>query len=132
MRLTLPYPPSANRYWRIDRRGFTYVSPEAKRYKAKVRWLGIAAKARPLEGPVVMRLAVYRPRRVGDLSNRIKVLEDSLCGVAFDDDEQVVEIYAIRLEDRANPRVEVTVEPANASQIAGNGPRWHERDGGSH
>jgi crossover junction endodeoxyribonuclease RusA len=109
--MTLPYPPSANRYWRVTKSGRIYVSTEATEYKSKVRWVGLVAKAKPLDGPVRMSLAVYRPRAVGDLSNRIKVLEDSLRGIAFHDDDQVVEIRAIRLEDKANPRVEVTVEP---------------------
>ena len=112
MRLILPYPPSANLYWRTTRRGHTYVSPEAKAYKARVRWLALGARVKPLAGPVSLSLAVYRPRRAGDLSNRIKVLEDALQGVAYADDSQVVELHALRLEDAADPRVEVTVEAA--------------------
>ena len=45
-------------------------------------------------------------------SNRIKVLEDALQGVAFLNDSQVVELTAALAEDKANPRMEVTVERA--------------------
>ena len=112
MRLMVPYPPSANVYWRVTRQGRIYVSPEAKAYRARVRWLAMGARLRPLTGPVSLSLAVYRPRRAGDLSNRIKVLEDALQGVAYADDSQVVELHAVRLDDAADPRVEVTVEAA--------------------
>ena len=109
--LTLPYPPSANRYWRTFR-GMTVVSPEARAYKANARLRALAQGVRPLDGPVRLVLRVYRPRKAGDLSNRIKVLEDALCGVAFEDDDQVVAIEATRLDDKENPRVEIEVMEA--------------------
>lgn len=113
MKLTLPYPPSANRYWR-NFRGRTVVSAEATAYK---RAAGLECRrqnpyGRPLTGDVVLRLKVFRPRRAGDLSNRIKVLEDALIGIAFVDDSQVVRIEAERHDDKANPRVEIEVEAA--------------------
>lgn len=114
MTITVPYPPSANRYWRTFR-GTTVVSPEARAYKQTVRLLALTKSARPLSGPVVLVLRVFRPRKAGDLSNRIKVLEDALCGVAFDDDDQVVEIRATRHDDKKNPRVEVEILPASAA-----------------
>jgi Holliday junction resolvase RusA-like endonuclease len=109
--LTLPYPPSANLYWRKTRNGGLYVSPEAKSYKKVVWLIGMKAGARPLTGDVTLGLRVYRPQKSGDLSNRIKVLEDALIGVAFEDDKQVAELHAARFDDAANPRVEVWVEP---------------------
>jgi Holliday junction resolvase RusA-like endonuclease len=57
-------------------------------------------------------LVVYRPRKAGDLSNRIKVLEDALNGIAWIDDKQIVEIHARREDDASNPRVEVRIEEA--------------------
>lgn len=110
MKLTLGYPPSANRYWRVFQ-GIARLSQEARSYKA-----GVVMKAKglrlgkPLTSPVAMTLNVYRPRKAGDLSNRLKVLEDALQGVAFDDDDQVVEIHMYRHDDKENPRVEVVIE----------------------
>jgi len=112
LRLTLPYPPSANRYWRITARGgrvLTYLSEEARAYRAHVLRLGRALGVTPTSADVELRLVVYRPRRAGDLSNRVKVLEDALIGVAYADDSQVVRIVAERLDDAASPRVEVEV-----------------------
>ena len=56
----------------------------------------------------------YRGRKAGDTTNRIKLLEDALQGIAYEDDNQVTEVHALRLEDPGNPRVEVRVEPLMA------------------
>lgn len=109
MKLILPYPPSANVYWRLFQ-GKIRVSPEARAYKAQVGLLCASKRMRPLDGPVSLSLTVYRPRRQGDLSNRIKVLEDALEGWCFHGDDQVELIHALRLDDPSDPRVEVTVE----------------------
>lgn len=108
--LTLPYPPSANRYWRHGN-GRTYTSPEARAYKWQVAMRAAQHQIKPLAGEVSLALMVFRPQKSGDLSNRIKVLEDALIGVAYADDAQVQNIIAARFEDKANPRVEVQVTP---------------------
>lgn len=107
--LTLPYPPSANRYWRVWR-GRAVTSDEARAYKLTIAHL---FKATPLEGLLSVDLAVCRPRRSGDLDNRIKVTLDALRGIAFVDDSQIVAIHATRHEDKANPRVEVVIRSAS-------------------
>ena len=108
--ITLPYPPSANVYWRVWN-GRVLLSREARSYKQKAALLAKSQGATPIEGDVELRLSVFRPRRSGDLSNRIKVLEDALNGVAFVDDSQVVRIVANRFDDKSNPRVEVEIVP---------------------
>lgn len=112
IRAILPYPPSANRYWR-NARGRTFLSKEAKEYKQAVKsemqWL----TPKPIEGAVAVTIAVYRPRRAGDLDNRIKVLLDSLNGIAYADDQQITKIHAERFEDKENPRVEVIIRGIN-------------------
>lgn len=107
-KLTLPYPPSANKYWRMWK-GRILVSAEARQYKLDIATLARIAGLRPLDVPVILSLDIYRPAKRGDLSNRIKILEDALQGVAYDDDSQIVEITARRFEDKKEPRVEVTI-----------------------
>lgn len=117
IRLTIPIPPSANRYWRHavvhTKRGpivTTYVSEEAKAYKESLR-LALSRKGIVmLVGPVKFTVRLYRPRRAGDLGNRLKVLEDMLEGVAYVNDSQIAEIYMLRRTDPARPRVEVDIE----------------------
>ncbi len=109
MNLTLPYPPSANAYWRTWQ-GRILKSSEARKYQATVRFQN--HKERPLKNLVRVEIDVYRPRRIGDLDNCIKVLLDALRGIAFEDDDQVVEILATRHDDKENPRAEVRIEAA--------------------
>lgn len=106
---TLPYPPSANRYWR-NVNGRMVVSANARAYKTEVGWTVKGKVKEPLSGDVCVKVSIFRPRRSGDLDNTLKVLLDSLKGIVFFDDEQVVEIRANRFEDKANPRAEVRVE----------------------
>lgn len=113
MILALPYPPSINHYWRVVK-GRPIKSREGRAYTTKAAWLAKAAMrgAGPMEGPVRVEVSVYRPRKSGDLDNTLKVLLDSMRGVVFVDDSQVVEIHARRNDDASNPRAIVTVEAA--------------------
>lgn len=57
-------------------------------------------------------IAVYRThfRKSGDLDNYVKAVLDAMNGAVFDDDRYVRKLAAALLQDRENPRVEVTVE----------------------
>lgn len=109
MVLRLPYPPSANRYWRADRGGKPHLSDEARAYKNAVSVTMLKTRVVRLDCDVAVTIHVYRPRKSGDLDNTLKVLLDSLKGYAFVDDSQVVSINAKRFDDKANPRAEVTI-----------------------
>jgi crossover junction endodeoxyribonuclease RusA len=107
--LVLPFPPSANRYWRSVQDRGVLLSAEARRYKEDAGMVALAAGVRPVDGPVALTVTLYRPAKRGDLDNRIKVLLDALNGIAYRDDSQVVELHAYRLDDKDHPRVEVQV-----------------------
>lgn len=108
IKLTLPFSPSANRYWRSAPRKGLVPSAEAEAYKRLVAQ--VAHGTRPLVGDVRVAIEVYRPRRIGDLDNSQKVLFDALRGIAFLDDAQVASISAERRDDPARPRVEFIAE----------------------
>lgn len=121
--LKLPFPPSANKYWRsrivVPRSGKafvnTYVSEDAKRYRrnvaaAVVEWLGRVPT--PTVEPVKLDVLVYQPdRRKRDADNLLKCLLDSLTHAAvWLDDSQARDIH-IRLGPVEPPGwLEVTVE----------------------
>ncbi len=107
---TLSMPPSANRLWRMDKRGFMRKSTEAVAYYELAGFEAIKQGVEITDCDVAVTLKVYRARKSGDLDNRIKPLLDALQGVAFYDDKQVIEIHAYRFDDKNNPRVEVTIE----------------------
>jgi crossover junction endodeoxyribonuclease RusA len=108
MKLVLPLPPSANRYYR-NVRGRTLLSKEAREYReacamaAAAQWRG-----KPITSPVRIEAHVYMTLR-GDLMNREKQLLDALEGTAIVDDSQVWDMRMVRHIDRKNPRVEITI-----------------------
>lgn len=103
-----PLPPSANRYWRYAG-GKIYVSDEAKNYRDTFKMLARVDGVTQMSGPVAVTIAVYRERKAGDLDNFVKCLLDSMQGVFFANDSQVVKLVATRHDDRHDPRVEVEV-----------------------
>ncbi len=110
MKITLPFPPSSNRYWRFPRGlGYPILSMEAREYKKKAARSAIAQGMKPIFGPVQVRIFAYRPAKRGDLDNMLKIALDSLKGIAWEDDKQIVFLAAGRFEDNKNPRLEIDV-----------------------
>lgn len=106
--LTLPWPPSANRYWRHNR-GIIHRSENAVNYIEVVGGICLEKRIRPVECPVAVSIQAYRPARRGDLDNSLKVTLDSLRGFAYKDDIQIIELHAYRHDDKDDPRVVVTI-----------------------
>lgn len=111
--VTFPYPPQANNRLAVVN-GHITKTKEAKDYISEAKDIARSAYPQPFSVPVVVTMDVYRPRRVGDLDNLFKNLFDALTGVAYTDDELIVEIHARRFDDRRNPRVEIWIEEVQA------------------
>lgn len=118
MTVTLPYPPSANLYWK-HWRGRVVLSREGRDYKVVAKSLARSQQMRPTDGPVSVVLVAYRPRRRGDIDNMIPLALDALRGVAYADDDQIVELHAFRRDDKTRPRLEVQVESAGLIDTPG-------------
>jgi len=92
IRLALPWPPSANQYWRVGNNRI-FVSKKAKEYKARVQGICLVEKIRMIQGPVSVAMRVTYPtdKRTAtrDLDNCNKVLIDSLEGLAFFNDNLI-------------------------------------------
>jgi len=144
IRLELPYPISANRYWAsrvVTVKGrqmpMVYVTSEAKAYIDQVGWICKAAGVRqPLQGRLRVSVKLYphrpqdwqtRQRKLGaawddtvqciDLTNAEKVLLDALNTIAFNDDKQVRRYEAERMEpDEKGARVVLLIEPIAIAQ----------------
>ena len=111
-RLVLPYPVSANRYWRTCvpkgwKRAMTFVSKEAEAYKqAAEREAKRAGLIVPLDGYIDLDITLHpkMPQKMKnpdevrcmDLDNCLKVSIDALKGIAYGDDDQVRRITAQR------------------------------------
>jgi Holliday junction resolvase RusA-like endonuclease len=107
----IPYPPSVNRYWKSFR-GRVVLSKEGRQYKVAVaeKCAGIGIALVPAGKFVSVSLDVHRPRKIGDLDNTMKAIFDALQGIAYENDSQIVEIFARRFDDKSNPRVVVAVD----------------------
>lgn len=136
--LVLPYPISANRYWRPVRLGkhITIVpTKEAKAYQAQAALLArTAGFTKPILGRVQVGIQLYPHRPLDwqkraardpltwddtvqclDIDNARKVLYDALKGVAFEDDKRIFRDWAQRMEpDAHGARVVVTIAPLAA------------------
>jgi crossover junction endodeoxyribonuclease RusA len=109
MKITLPYPPSANKYWRIMNSRMVR-SPEATAYVMEVDSVCRDMDLVPVTGPIQLRVDVFRPWQKGDLDNFLKVVLDALQRWAYVNDNQIVTIHAYRHDDKHNPRVEIDVQ----------------------
>lgn len=137
--LVLPYPPSANRYWRTrvvapkGRAPFvsTYVSDEAEHYKGDVARRVMLAGMAKTTGPIDVAFMLFPHRPLDwakraqrdpngwqytvqciDLDNATKVLIDALKGVLFDDDRWIQRFTGTRaIPDQHPARVVVAVRP---------------------
>lgn len=136
IKITLPYPISANRYWqsfvpRGATRALVHLSTEAKAYKRTVGKMLIAAGIHePMLSRVRVTLQLYpnRPqdwaKRAAkdpewdntvmrlDIDNARKVVYDCLKGIAFVDDKLIFEDRGeVMLPDENGARIVVTIEP---------------------
>lgn len=107
--LTLPFPPSINRYLGVTRTGVRFKAKEGVIYTTSVRSICAHQGVKPLEGDLAFEMRLYRPRKIGDVQNYNKVLLDALEGWAYENDKQIQEFHAYRFDDRQNPRCEVQI-----------------------
>lgn len=104
-KLTLPWPPSANRYWRHPTTGRLagrhLLSAEGRAYRETVAGIVRARKfGEPLVGRLFMDVMAYPPdKRRRDLDNLLKALQDALqhAGV-YRDDSQIDALQVTRCE----------------------------------
>lgn len=110
--LKFPEPPSAGLYWRLWR-GKIVKTAQARAYQQGVYHQALAEGRRPIEDCDVKVSLWWRPSsRRGDLDNRLKVILDALQGALYENDRQVVELHAYRLDATKPGWVLVEVEPA--------------------
>lgn len=122
--LVLPYPPGVNslyghRVMQVRGRAMAvpYKTHEHRKYFEKLgEHVGLHVVPWPKDVDLIVKLALYRPRRVGDIDGPIKTLFDALNGRAWVDDSQVSDLHVTRHDDKENPRVEVSIQPAVPSK----------------
>ncbi len=117
--LTLPYPPSVNRYYR-NVRGRTLISAQGRAYRRMVAdCVFLARAAKRLEGRLVVQVEVQPPdRRRRDIDNLGKSLFDSLqhAGV-YNDDSQIDDLRIVRLPPTTGGIVTVKIREISNEKI---------------
>lgn len=114
IRLTLPYPPSVNRYWRSVN-GRVLIAAAGRRYRTDVELVMRMAGYRGVgPSPVNVAITVHVPdQRRRDIDNILKAPLDALTHAGLWDDDSQVEALSIRKAgmDRTRPRLEIEVTP---------------------
>lgn len=109
VQVTLPYPPSVNHMYTHTARG-VFMSEAGKAFKLEARCCVSHHEWRFLLGtPLAVTMHIYRPRKAGDIDNRVKLILDSMNDVLWVDDSQICELHVYRHDDKQNPRIELEV-----------------------
>lgn len=122
MKLTLPFPPSLNTYYRHcviplksgSGRSVTLISKPGREYRAEV--VQIAGGGVALSGRLAVTLELYPPdKRARDVDNHAKAVLDALThsGV-WADDSQIDELHIYRRGIKRGGELVVTIEGINA------------------
>jgi len=95
--MKLPWPPSVNKYWERNRNGSMRISREGLAFKEAVK-LAVGSPDM-IDGPVDMWvLAVPPDHRRRDIDNILKALLDSLEGLLYHNDNQIVHLEITKAE----------------------------------
>ena len=94
--------------------GRCYESSRLREYKKTIAKLAKCKGAEKLQGAVKMTIRLYRKfkatsRRFGDFDNLAKAICDSLNGVCYVDDSQVVSCKVEKIQS-ATPKIEIEIE----------------------
>ena len=116
MKLTLPYPPSINHYWRHFR-GRIVISREGRTFRENVcallaRGNHGGARKPPSGGRIALAMDAFPPdRRRRDLDNLQKPLLDALQHAGEYEDDSQIDLLIARRRELASPgRVEVEID----------------------
>lgn len=113
IRLTLPWPPSTNRYWR-HWQGRTLLSREGRTYREAAVILSRGAGSVG-DAPCRVAILAHKPdARRRDLDNLLKASLDALAAAGvYTDDAQITSLLIESAGiDRERPRLEITITGA--------------------
>ena len=80
-------------------KGHIYCPKEVRSYQERVGWLAKIRVKEPTTKPIKLYLEVYvKKGRTADLSNYLKNIENALQGIVYQNDNQVEEIVAKRIQ----------------------------------
>ena len=109
--ITMPYPPTVNTYYTVDR-GRKILSRKGRAYKKEaIICLYQQCAPKGLEGPYAICISVRPPdKRKRDIDNLIKPLFDSLVEYgAISDDSEVIDLRIRKFNQIKSGSVEILI-----------------------
>jgi crossover junction endodeoxyribonuclease RusA len=109
-----PVPKARPRLGVHGRKAYVYTPPQTKEYEKLVGWVAKCNGCKPLNGPIAVKLHLFIRGRSGDVDNYCKSILDGLNGVAYEDDDQVVELQVrkYKVKRKEEERVEIEIKEA--------------------
>jgi Holliday junction resolvase RusA-like endonuclease len=89
------------------------MSKEGKAIKESYQWQAKSqyGSKHPLKGPIIASVRLYHgTKRKTDIDNFGKLLFDSLTGIVYEDDSQIMQATYAKDYDKSNPRIEIEIE----------------------
>ncbi len=107
--LTLPLPPTLNETYRMGK-GHYYKSKETKEWQEMVGWeiKRHYKSLHRLTGPLYVGLSLYL-KRDRDIDSSTKGTLDSLEGLVYENDKQIVHLNVKKCTDKINPHMEIEI-----------------------
>ena len=106
-----PVPKGRPRLGVRGKKAYVYTPPKTKEYENLVGWVARCAGCKPLNGPIAVKLRLFIRGRSGDVDNYSKSILDGLNGVAYEDDDQVVELqvrkYKVKRKEEERAEIEI-------------------------
>lgn len=108
--ISLPWPPSVNRYWR-SAMGRVLISAEGREYRRNVAACCLVQGVRGTAGPLAVSIVAHAPDgRRRDLDNLLKAPLDALTHAgAWKDDSQISDLRIMWGEPSKPGRLEITI-----------------------
>ncbi len=110
-----PVPKGRPRLGVRGRKAFVYTPMATVEYERLIGWVAKSLGCKPLNGPLAVNLYLYIKGRSGDVDNYCKSILDGLNGIAYEDDDQVVELLVRKYKVRhaTDERVEIEIREAS-------------------
>ena len=109
MKIKLPLPPTDNQLYRINKGGKGMrMTQEGKDWKRDAGLIAKSEKVKYTEEPVIVGEIHFYVKYWRDIQGSLKLLFDSLEGVYYKNDNQVIQFGPVyKHKDKDNPRMEL-------------------------
>ena len=90
-----------------------YMTDKAEALKNDYAWQAVVQVGNKelLSGKLEVKIKLYfEDKRKHDIDNYGKLLLDSISGIVYDDDSQIIKMQVEKFHDRENPRIEIELK----------------------